>query len=129
MSDLFGYVLALADDALVAAQRMGEWITNAPELEEDVALGNIALDLLGQARSLLTYAGEVEGAGRDEDALAYFRDERDFRNVHLVERERGDFAVAMARLLFLSTYQRELYERLQHSGDATLAAVAAKAVK
>ena len=126
---LFWYTLSLADDALVAAQRMGEWITNAPELEEDVALGNIALDLLGQARALLTYAGEVEGAGRDEDALAYFRDERQFRNVQLVERQRGDFAVTMARLLILATYQRELYSRLQLSADPTLAAVAAKAVK
>ncbi|CAA9355714.1 MAG: 1,2-phenylacetyl-CoA epoxidase, subunit C [uncultured Nocardioidaceae bacterium] len=129
-SALFGYVVALADDALISAQRMGEWIAASPQLEEDVAMGNIALDQLGQARALLTYAGEVEGAGRDEDALAYFRDERDFRNVHLVERDqRSDFGVSMARLLFLSVYQHELYSRLQHSTDETLAAVAAKAVK
>ena len=123
------YVLSLADDALVAAQRMGEWIAAAPQIEEDVALGNIALDLLGQARSLLTYAGQVEAAGRTEDDLAYLRDERDFRNVHLVERDNGDFAVTMARLLAFSTYQHELYARLRASADQTLAAIAAKAVK
>ena len=123
------YVLALADDALIAAQRLGEWIAAAPELEEDVALANIGLDLLGQARGLLTHAGELEGQGRDEDALAYFRDERDFHNVHLVERENGDFAVTMARLLLLSTYLHELWTALRMSTDLTLAAIAAKAVK
>src|SRR5690606_16276072 len=85
------YLLGLADDALVYAQRLGEWMTRAPQIEEDVALGNIGLDLLGQARALLTRVGELEGAGRDEDDLAYLRDEREFRNVHLVERPRGDF--------------------------------------
>jgi ring-1,2-phenylacetyl-CoA epoxidase subunit PaaC len=129
------YVLGLADDALVAAQRMGEWIATSPQIEEDVALGNIALDLLGQARSLLSYAGSLMEPPRDEDELAYFRDASDFRNVHLVERPwgapegRGDFGVAMARLLVLSTYMCELYARLQTSTDETLAAVAAKAVK
>ena len=122
------YVLALADDALVASQRLAEWIASAPELEEDVALANIGLDLLGQARSLLTHAGQLEGEGRDEDVLAYFRDERDFLNVHLVERENGDFAVSMARLLLLSTYLHELWSALRASTDATLAAIAAKAV-
>jgi ring-1,2-phenylacetyl-CoA epoxidase subunit PaaC len=127
--NLVRYVVALGDDALIAAQRMGEWIAAAPELEEDVALGNIALDLLGQARSLLTYAGSLQDPPRTEDDLAYLRDERDFGNVHLVERRRGDFAVSMARLLFLSTYQYHLYGRLLSSADDTLAAVAAKAVK
>jgi ring-1,2-phenylacetyl-CoA epoxidase subunit PaaC len=126
---LFGYVLALADDALVLAQRSAEWITRAPQLEEDVALANIGLDLLGQARALLTYAGEVEGAGRDEDDLAYLRSERQFRNVQLVERRDGDFAEAVARLLVFSGYQLELYRALSASADETLAAVAAKAVK
>ena len=126
---LQGYVLSLADDALVAAQRMGEWIAASPQIEEDVALGNIALDLLGQARSLLTYAGSLEDPARTEDDLAYLRDAGEFRNVHLVERPRGDFGVAMARLLVLSTYLCELYDRLRNSTDATLAAVAAKAVK
>ena len=123
------YALALGDDALVLAQRCGEWITNAPQLEEDVALANIGLDLLGQARSLLTYAGEVERAGRTEDDLAYLRDERGFRNVQLVELPNEDFGVSMARLLAFSTYQLALYEQLVESSDPTLAAVAGKAVK
>jgi ring-1,2-phenylacetyl-CoA epoxidase subunit PaaC len=126
---LFGYTLGLADDALVSAQRMGWWISRAPELEEDVALANIGLDQLGQARSLLTYAGELEGEGRSEDDLAYLRDDREFRNVKLVERPMTDFGVAMARLLLLSTYQLHLYRALAGSGDATLSGVAAKAVK
>jgi ring-1,2-phenylacetyl-CoA epoxidase subunit PaaC len=128
-ADLVAYTLRLGDDALVLSQRLGEWIAASPQLEEDVAIGNIALDLLGQARSLLTYAGDAEGRGRDEDALAYFRDERDFSNVHLVELPGGDFAVTMARLLLFSAYQRELYPRLVESRDETLAAIAAKAVK
>jgi ring-1,2-phenylacetyl-CoA epoxidase subunit PaaC len=127
------YALALGDDALVLAQRCGEWITNAPQLEEDVALANIGLDLLGQARTLLTYAGELEGQGgqkgRSEDDLAYLRDERAFTNVQLVELANGDFAVTTARLLVFSAYQLALYEELQHGTDPTLAAIAAKAVK
>ncbi|MGI8522226.1 MAG: 1,2-phenylacetyl-CoA epoxidase subunit PaaC [Nocardioides sp.] len=123
------YVLGLADDALVNAQRLGWWISRAPELEEDLALANIGLDQLGQARALLTRAGELEGEGRDEDDLAYFRDERAFRNVHLVERTQTDFGVAMARLLVFAAYQVELYDGLRHSSDATLAGVAAKAAK
>ena len=127
------YALALADDALVAAQRMGEWIAAAPQLEEDVALANIGLDLLGQARSLLGYVGSLMDPPRSEDDLAYWRDERAFRNVQLVERPWGegdlDFGVAMARLLVLATYLHELYTALTGSADETLAAVAAKAVK
>jgi ring-1,2-phenylacetyl-CoA epoxidase subunit PaaC len=124
-----GYVLALADDALIASHRLSEWIARAPQLEEDVALGNIALDLLGQARLLLQFAGTLHDPPRTEDDLAYFRDERAFCNVSLVERANGDFAVTMARLLLLSAYQHELYTRLARSTDPTLAAVAAKAVK
>jgi ring-1,2-phenylacetyl-CoA epoxidase subunit PaaC len=126
---LFDYVLGLADDALVSAQRMGWWISRSPQLEEDVAMANIGLDQLGQARSLLAYAGQVEGSGRTEDDLAYLRDERDFRNVKLVERDQRDFGVAMARLLFFSAWQAELYAGLAHSADPTLAGVAGKAVK
>nr|WP_221634182.1 1,2-phenylacetyl-CoA epoxidase subunit PaaC [Nocardioides luti] len=121
--------MGLADDALVSAQRMGWWISRAPQLEEDVALANIGLDQLGQARTLLAYAGQVEGNGRGEDELAYFRDERDFRNVWLVERAQTDFGVAMARLLLFSTWQHELYAALATSTDATLSGVAGKAVK
>ncbi len=130
------YALALGDDALVAAQRLGEWIAASPQIEEDVALGNIALDLLGQARSLLTYAGSLLEPVAGEDDLAYWRGAEEFRNVHLVERpwdgpdgEPLDFGIAMARLLLLSAYLCALYERLRRSRDETLAAVAAKAVK
>jgi ring-1,2-phenylacetyl-CoA epoxidase subunit PaaC len=122
-------VLGLADDSLVSAQRMGWWISRAPELEEDVALANIGLDQLGQARALLEYAGRLEGAGRGEDELAYLRDDRDFRNVHLVERPQTDFGVAMARLLVLAAYQSDLYAALTRSTDAALSGVAGKAVK
>ena len=94
-------------------------MARAPQIEEDVALANIALDLLGQARTLLSYAGEVEGAGRDEDDLAYQRDDRDFRNVQLVEIPNGDFAVTMARQLVFSAYQYELYTALLTSAHAT----------
>jgi len=126
---LFAYSLGLGDDALILAQRLAEWITRAPQIEEDIALGNIALDLLGQARTLLGYAGEVEGTGRGEDDLAYLRDEREFRNVQLVEIENDDFAVTTARQLLFSAYQYELYAALRNSADPTLAALAAKAVK
>jgi ring-1,2-phenylacetyl-CoA epoxidase subunit PaaC len=126
---LFDYTLGLADDALVSAQRMGWWISRAPELEEDVALANIGLDQLGQARTLLTYAGRLEGDGRSEDDLAYLRDDRDFHNVWLVERPMTDFGVAMARLLVFATYQLHLYRALAAGPDETLAGISAKAVK
>jgi len=123
------YCLQLGDDALIYAQRLGEWISRAPQIEEDMALGNIALDLIGQARVLLTRAGELDGTGRSEDDLAYFRGEREFHNVHLVEQERGDFGFEMARMMWFSAYQRELYAALVTSSDDTIAGVAAKAVK
>jgi ring-1,2-phenylacetyl-CoA epoxidase subunit PaaC len=126
---LYDYTLGLADDALVSAQRMGWWISRAPELEEDVALANIGLDQLGQARTLLAYAAELEGEGHTDDDLAYLRDDREFRNVKLVERPMTDFGVAMARLLVFSTYQLHLYRALAASSDETLSAIAAKAVK
>lgn len=126
---LVEYLLGLGDDALILAQRLGEWITRAPQIEEDIALGNIALDLLGQARVLLSRAGEVEGDGRDEDALAFCRDEREFRNVCLVEIPNGDFAVTMARQLVFSAYQYELWTALRHSTEPLLADLAAKAIK
>src|SRR6188768_3809893 len=132
MSDrslLSTYALRLGDDALVLSHRLGEWISAAPAIEEDIALGNIGLDLIGQARALLTYAGEVEGRGRTEDDLAYLRDEREFFNVQLVEIGNGDFGVTMARQLVFSTYQLGLYEQLERSADPVLAGVAGKAVK
>ena len=121
--------MRLGDDALILAQRLGEWIANAPQLEEDVALGNIGLDLLGQGRLLLAYAGEVEGSGRSEDDLAFLRGEREFLNLQIVERPNEDFAVTIARQLVFSTYQLALYSRLEQSVDETIAGVAAKAVK
>ena len=129
MNGPFDFVLSLGDDALIAAQRLGEWTSRAPEMEEDVALANIALDQLGAGRLLLTYAGELEGTGRDEDALAYLRDDREFRNCLLVELPNGDFAVTMAKLFFLSAYQLPLYTALAGCADERLAAIGAKARK
>ncbi|MEY9929454.1 ring-1,2-phenylacetyl-CoA epoxidase subunit PaaC [Catenulispora sp. GP43] len=123
------YALQLGDDALILSHRLSEWCSHSPELEEDVALANLALDLLGQARTLLTYAGSLEGAGRSEDDLAFLRTEREFRNVLLVEQPNGDFAVTIARQLYFATYQSELYTALCDSTDPELAALAAKAVK
>jgi ring-1,2-phenylacetyl-CoA epoxidase subunit PaaC len=113
--------LALGDDALVLSHRLGEWMGHAPVLEEEVALANIALDLLGQARILLSMAG-------DEDDLAYLREERAFRNLQLVEQPNGDFAHTIARQLYFSTYQHLLYDRLA-TGGGPFAGLAAKAVK
>jgi ring-1,2-phenylacetyl-CoA epoxidase subunit PaaC len=127
--ELFDYVVALGDDALVMSQRLGWWISRAPELEEDLALANIGLDQLGQARMLLTYAGAVEDAGRGEDELAYQRPPGEFRNVCLVERPMEDFGIAMARLWLFAAYQHGLYTALCASSDPTLAAIAAKAIK
>ncbi|GAB3876081.1 phenylacetate-CoA oxygenase subunit PaaC [Terrabacter terrigena] len=114
---------------MVYAQRLGEWMTNAPQIEEDMALGNIALDLLGQARGLYPYVGSIDGTGRSEDDFAMHRDEREWRNVHLVEQERGDFADEMARLLWFSAYQVELHTALGASSDDVVAGVAGKALK
>lgn len=122
-------LLCLGDDALVAAQRLGAWCSRAPEMEEDVALANIALDQIGAARLLLSYAGEAEGAGRDEDALAFLRTDREFHNCLLVELPDPDFAHTIAKLLFLAAYQRLNYERLAAGPDERLASIAAKAVK
>ncbi|KOX40865.1 MULTISPECIES: 1,2-phenylacetyl-CoA epoxidase subunit PaaC [Streptomyces] len=126
---LAGECVALADDALVSAQRLAEWVTRAPELEEEVALANIGLDLLGQARLLYSRAGQVDGTGRDEDAYAYFRDAADFRNVRLAELPRGDFAFAVVRLLVLSSWRLAHFRRLGAHPDPVLAAVAVKGVK
>ena len=129
-ADLADYCLMLGDDALICSQRLAEWVSNAPELEEEVALANIALDLLGQSRVLLARAGHLEGSGRDEDALAYLRDEPEFRNVALAELPDGlDVARAIARLLIFSTWRLALLNRLLDSGDPAIAAVAARGVK
>lgn len=125
----FSYVLRHADDNLILAQRLGEWISTAPELEEDIALGNIALDHLGVARALLSHAADLEGAGQDEDDLAFLRTEREFTNALLVEQPNGDFAHTMARAVFFDVYQVLLWEALSQSTDGTLAGISAKALK
>jgi len=125
----FQYLLRLADTSLVLGQRLGEWVGHAPALEEDLGLANIALDLIGQARLLLAYAGEVEGRGRDEDALAFLRDAPQFCNVSLAEQPNGDFGRTIVRQFLLDAWQLELYEALAASSDPRLAEIAAKAVK
>jgi len=121
------YALRLGDDALILAQRLGWWVARAPELEEDIALSNIALDLIGHARSFLTYAGTAWD--KTEDDLAYWRGEEEYRSAHIVEQENGDFAKTIARQLVVSFFQYELYTAMLTSKDETLAAIAAKAVK
>ena len=124
------YVLRIGDTCLVLAQRLAEWCGHAPILEEDIALANMALDLLGQARALLTLAGRLEGQGHDEDQLAFLRDERDFYNLTLAELPRGDFAFTVLRNLIASSWLKLLWERLEaSSADAELAGIAGKAVK
>jgi ring-1,2-phenylacetyl-CoA epoxidase subunit PaaC len=122
-------LLAHADDNVVLAQRLGEWISRAPELEIDIALGNIALDHLGVARALYTHAGRLEDQVRDEDDLALGRDERQYMNLLLVEQPNGDFAHTMVRQLFFDAYQTPLWEHLSESDDQVLAGIAAKAAK
>jgi ring-1,2-phenylacetyl-CoA epoxidase subunit PaaC len=126
---LFKYVASLADDALVLGHRLSEWSGRGPLLEEDIALSNLALDLIGQARLFYTYAGEVEGKGRGEDDLAYLRDEYAFSNVLLVEQPNGDFAATMVRHLLYAAFMHPYLQTLQKSADARLAEIAAKAVK
>jgi ring-1,2-phenylacetyl-CoA epoxidase subunit PaaC len=123
------YVLRLADASLVLAQRLGEWIGHAPALEEDLGLANTALDLMGQARLLLGYAGELEGQQRDEDALAFLRGEEQYANPTLVEQPNGDFADTIVRQFLFDAWQHELYAGLVSSSDARLAAIAARAIK
>jgi len=126
---LAGRCLTLGDDALIYSHRLQQWVTRGPELEEETALANIALDLLGQARLLLARAAQAEGLGSDEDRLAFFREEREFRNVRLVERADADFAELTARLLVFSAWRLALFESLTSDPDPVLAAIAVKAVK
>ena len=126
---LFSYALRLADDALVLGHRLSEWCGHAPVLEEDLALANMGLDLIGQARSLYAYAGEVEGRGRDEDALAYRRDAGEYANLLLVELPNGDFGVTIVRQLLYAAFAHPFFEQLASSKDSTLAAIAAKSAK
>jgi len=128
-ASLATYCLMLGDDALIFSHRLQQWMTRLPELEEETALANIALDLLGQARMLLARAGRAEGAGRGEDQLAFFRDENEFRNVRLAEAVDADFAELTGRLLIFSAWRLALFGQLTGSADPVLAAIAAKGVK
>ncbi len=123
------YVLSLADNALILSQRLGEWCGHGPVLEQDIALANIALDLLGQARMLYDYAGEIEGAGRTDDDFAYFRDTHQFYNVMLVEQANQDWAYTMARQFFFDTFHLYNWQALCHSKDPRLAEIAEKSLK
>lgn len=125
----FEHLLRLADDRLVLGHRLSEWCAHGPILEEDIALSNIALDLVGQSSALLALAGEAEGRERDADALAYFRDEIAFRNVQLVELPRGDFGFTIARQFLFDAYSVLLWDALQHARHKPLAGIAAKALK
>jgi len=126
---LFEYLLRLGDDRLVLGHRTSEWSGHGPILEEDIALSNISLDLLGHASMFLRLAGQMEGEGRDEDALAYWRDERGFRNLQILELPNGDYGFTIVRLFLFSAFSHFLLERLAASSHADLAAVAAKAAK
>jgi ring-1,2-phenylacetyl-CoA epoxidase subunit PaaC len=125
----FDYLLQLADTSLILGQRLSEWVGHAPSLEEDLGLANISLDLIGQARLLLSLAAQAEARGRTEDQLAFLRTESEFRNLVLAEQPNGDFAHTIVRQTLIDAYQLELYELLQQSSDNRLAEIAAKSLK
>lgn len=126
---LYKYTLRLGDNALILSHRLSEWCSNGPFIEEDLALTNFALDMIGRAQVLLKYAGEIEGKGNDEDKLAYRRSERQYYNNLLVEQPNGDFGYTMARQLFVSAFELYFFTELQQSKDETLAAIATKTLK
>ncbi|MBV6523091.1 MAG: 1,2-phenylacetyl-CoA epoxidase, subunit C [Gemmatimonadaceae bacterium] len=128
-ADLFAYLLRIADDRLVLGHRLSEWCGHGPILEEDIALANISLDLVGQANHLLQLAGSVEGAGRDQDRLAYFREAVEYRNALICELPRGDFAFTIVRQLVVAARDMLLFDRLAHSARSDLSGIAAKALK
>lgn len=129
MNALFEYLIRLGDDSLILGHRLSEWCGHGPILEEDIAMTNIALDLVGQATSIFKYAGEVEGKGRSEDDLAFLRFEREYRNVLLVEQANEDFGVTMMRQFLFDAFRKPLFEQLTKSSDAHLAAIAEKSLK
>ena len=129
MNAHFQYLLQLGDNALILSQRLGEWCGHGPVLEQDIAMTNISLDLLGQARMLLTYAGELEGQGKSEDDLAYFRDAHQFHNVLLVEQPNTDWAFTIVRQFFFDVFNFYNYSALLQSRDERLAAIAEKSLK
>jgi len=126
---LINYCIALGDDSLILGHRLSEWCSNGPFLEEDLALTNVALDFVGRARMFYSYAAGLEDKGRDEDDIAYCRDCRDYRNFLINELPNGDFAFTMARQLMVDVYDMGFFAKLANSGDATLVAIAAKAIK
>lgn len=126
---LINYVISLGDDALILSQRLIEWCSNGPFLEEDLALSNVALDFLGRARMFYQYAAKLEGGTATEDGYAFMRDERDFKNHLIYELPRGDFAFSMARQLIIDVYNQLFLDKLSQSSDETLAAIAVKAQK
>lgn len=126
---LYNYVLRLGDDSLILGQRLGEWCGHGPILEEDIAMTNISLDLIGQAMSLLDYAGELDGQGKDHDDLAFLRFEHEYRNALLVEQPNGDFANTMMRQFLFDAFRKPLYEKMLASTDIQLAAIAEKSLK
>jgi ring-1,2-phenylacetyl-CoA epoxidase subunit PaaC len=127
--NLIDYILHLADNTLILGQRNSEWCGHGPVIEQDIAITNISLDLIGQARSLYQYAAELSGNGATEDSLAYLRDGRDFKNLLITEQPNGDWGQTILRQFFFSSYQYLLYERLQQSSDPTLAGIAEKSLK
>jgi len=129
MNALFEYILRLGDDSLILGQRMSEWCGHGPILEEDIAMTNIALDLIGQATNLLNYAGEIEGKGRSGDDLAFLRFDREYKNLLLVEQPNDDFGVTMMRQFLFDAYRKPLFEALQKSNDKQLSAIAEKSLK
>lgn len=126
---LFEFLLRLGDDHLILGHRVSEWCGHAPMLEEDLSMPNMALDLIGQARALYTYAGEVEGKGRDEDAIAYLRRENEYKNLLLVERPNTDFAYTMIRHFYYANFMELFWTKVQNSSNAMLSAIASKAIK
>ena len=128
-TDLFEYVLRMGDDSLILGHRISEWCGHGPILEEDIALTNMSLDLIGQATNLLEYAGELEGKGRDGDALAFLRYDREYKNLLLVEQTNGDFGKTIMRQFFFDAYRKLLFERLIQSTDIQLSAIADKSLK
>lgn len=129
MKELFEYTLRLGDDSLILGHRLSEWCGKGPILEEDIAMTNFSLDLIGQATSFLKYAGEVEGKGRSEDDLAYLRVDRDYKNLLLVEQPNEDFAYTMVRQFFFDTFRLFLFEKLINSSDQQIKGIAEKSLK
>ena len=129
MNSLFEYLIRLGDDSLILGHRLSEWCGHGPVLEEDIAMTNISLDLIGQTTSIFEYAGKVEGKGRSEDDIAFLRYQKDYKNLLLVERPNGDFGVTMMRQFLFDAFRKPLFERLVNASDTQLSAIATKSLK